>query len=255
MKTSVKRNLYYEIKEKVVEESFDGYRVNHNKRFVKVFGLDSTKAVRAKLIELLMERSRMHRDKFVAQIIYDEMAKMVVKSSGKVEHSDKSHDDQVFSMLMALYVWYFGHNVMQNFGIQKNVIQSDDMEDIEDMEGGIANETMETIDVDSADESVLADIQSQMEYITQASRFQLSSDFNKKLYDQEQRELDLAISTDPLFRKTYNEQYYNDANDTYRPLTKLPDELFTMDDDEYEQSRQEALHGNLYNTFDRLKLW
>lgn len=255
VKTSVKRNLYYEIKERPVEESFDGYRVNHIKKFVKVYGLDSTKSVRARLIDLLMERSRMHRDKFVARILYDEMSKMVVKPSGKVEHSDRSHDDQVFSMLMALYVWYFGHNVMQNFGIQKNVIQSDDMEDIEDMEGGIANETMEEIDLDSADENVMADIQAQMEYLSQANRFTLGSDFNRQLYEQEQNELNLAMSNDPLFRKTYNEQFHNDPNNTYRPLTQLPDEIFDMDDDEYEAARDKVFHGNLYGAFNNTKLW
>ena len=256
VKTSVKKNLYYEIKEKPVEERFDGYRVNSVKRLVKVYGLDSNKSVRAQLIDLLMERSRMHRDKFVAQILYDEMSMMVVKNSGKVEHSDRTHDDQVFSLLMALYVWYYGHNVMQNFGIQKNTIQSDDMEDIEDMEGGIANETMEYIDLDKADDATLADIESQLQYIKEASKAKLNSDFQQEMYQREQEELQLNMANDPLFRKAYQEQYHEDVDCNYHPLVQLPATLFDDEDDEAAMQELE-FHGNLYNTFmgNGTKLW
>ena len=248
VKTSVKKNLYYEIKEKAVEERFDGYRVNSVKKLVKVYGLDSNKSVRAQLIDLLMERSRLHRDKFVAQILYDEMSMMVVKNSGKVEHSDRTHDDQVFSLLMALYVWYYGHNVMQNFGIQKNTIQSDDMEDIEDMEGGIANETMEYIDIDKADDATMADVQAQLDYIRQASKDKLNADFQNEMYMKEQQELQLTMASDPLFRKTYQEQYHEDTDSNYFPLVELPQSLFDDDEDEAAQ-RELEFHGNLYGAF------
>jgi hypothetical protein len=95
-KTSVKKNLYWELKEKVVEEEFAGAFHNKHKRLLKVYGLDSTKAVRARLIEILMERVRYHKDKFIAPILHTEMQSMEVKKTGKVEHSDNSHDDNVF---------------------------------------------------------------------------------------------------------------------------------------------------------------
>jgi len=192
----------------------------------------------------------MHRDKFVAQILYDEMSKMVVKASGKVEHSDRSHDDQVFSMLMALYVWYFGHNIMQNFGIQKNTIQSDDLEDIEDMEGGIADETMEVIDIDQADDEMMADIQAQMEYIKEASKDKLQSQFQQETYDREQEELNMTLARDPLFRKAYQEQYHEDTDMLYRGLVRLPDNIFDDEFDEEEQvAKQVQFNGNLYGAF------
>ena len=125
VKTSVKNNLYWEIKDKVIEETFNGVRVEKRPRKVKVYGLDSTKNVRARLIEILMERVSYHKDKFVAGILLDEMKAMQVKKNGKVEHSDRSHDDQVFSYLMALYVWYDGHNLIENFGIRKSTIKTD----------------------------------------------------------------------------------------------------------------------------------
>ena len=55
VKTSVKKNLYWEIKDRVVEESYNGTRVQKQNRKVKVYGLDSTKSVRARLVEILME--------------------------------------------------------------------------------------------------------------------------------------------------------------------------------------------------------
>ena len=251
VKTSVKQNLYYEIKERPVEEKFDGYRVNRVNKFVKVFGLNSDKATRAQLIDLLVERSQVHRDKFVAEIIYNEMSKMVVKATGKVEHSDKSHDDQVFSLLMALYVWYFGHNIMENFGIQKNVIQSDDMEDIESIEGGIADQTMEYVDLDqNPDDRLQQELESQMQYIKEAGRFMLNSDFAKQLYDNDQEQINMQLANNPLFRKAYNEQYHSDIDANYRPLTRIPDEVFlTEDDDDYEQMRRQQFNGNLYDSF------
>ena len=62
VKTDIKKNLYYEIKEKVIEETFNGYRVNKNKARVKVYDLESTKSVRARLIEILYDRVAYHKD-------------------------------------------------------------------------------------------------------------------------------------------------------------------------------------------------
>lgn len=67
--------------------------MNKNHRRVRVYGLDSTKNVRARLIEILMERVMYHKDKFIAPILHEEMKAMQVKKNGKVEHSDQSHDE------------------------------------------------------------------------------------------------------------------------------------------------------------------
>lgn len=70
-----------------------------------------------------MER---HKDKFHSPVLLDELSKMVVKRNGKVEHSENSHDDLVFSLLMALYVWYEGKNLKENFHINKSSIKTED---------------------------------------------------------------------------------------------------------------------------------
>lgn len=147
-KTSVKKNLYWELKDKVIEETFNGTRMMRQAKKVRIYGLDSTKAVRARLIEILQERVMYHKDKFVAPILHTEMQSMEVKKSGKVEHSDHSHDDNVFSYLMAMYVWYDGQNLMENFHIRKSTIQTDEDKDVEEVEIENALEKKERLDYD-----------------------------------------------------------------------------------------------------------
>lgn len=124
--SSIKRNLYFEIKDKIIEESNDGYGVIHKKkRVTKVYGLNTDKRIRDNLIEILKDRVRLHKDKIAAYDLYDEIKSMEVKKNGKIEHSDNSHDDQVFSWLMALYVWYYGVNIRENFNIEKSSIKTE----------------------------------------------------------------------------------------------------------------------------------
>lgn len=126
----IKENLYYEIKERVMEETSDELgRPIRVKRKTKVYGLDSSKGSRDLLIEILRERMERHKDKMPSPTMYDELSKMVVKKNGKVEHSDNSHDDLVFSYLMALYVWYEGKYLKENFNIDKGVIKTEDSVD------------------------------------------------------------------------------------------------------------------------------
>lgn len=125
LESKVKKNLYYEIKDRVIEETNDGIRIVRKKQKTKVFGLDSSKNKRDLLIEILRERMELHKDKFVSSEIYKELKGLQVKRNGRVEHSETSHDDQIFSYLMALYVWYEGKNLKELFNIDKLAIQSD----------------------------------------------------------------------------------------------------------------------------------
>lgn len=124
--SSIKKNLYFEIKDKIIEETNDGYGIIHKKkRITKVYGLTTDKKIRDNLIEILKDRVRLHKDKIASKQIFEEIKGMEVKKNGKIEHSDNSHDDQVFSWLMALYVWYYGVNIRENFNIEKTSIKTD----------------------------------------------------------------------------------------------------------------------------------
>ena len=122
--SDIKRNLYYEIKDKVVEETYSGAHRTRKKTRTKVYGFNSTKEGRNLLIEILRWRMREHKDKFVAKRIYDELLGMEVKKNGFVEHSSKTHDDQIFSYLMAMYVWQEGINLSE-WHIEKGSLKTD----------------------------------------------------------------------------------------------------------------------------------
>lgn len=129
--TQVKKNLYYEIKDKVVEETTINGRLERKSRRIRVYGLQSTHDIRNQLIELLRERMSFHKDKFISPTIYKELTGLEVKKNGKVEHSDLTHDDQIFSYLMAMYVWYDGKNLRENFGLEKFGIRTEESVDDE----------------------------------------------------------------------------------------------------------------------------
>ena len=121
----LKRNIYYEIKDRVIEETFHGVHPQRKKIRTKIYGTDSSHGVRENLIDILKNRVKNHKDKIIAREIYNELKGMEVKKNGKVEHSNQTHDDLVFSYLMALYVWYEGVNLTE-WEIEKASLKTDD---------------------------------------------------------------------------------------------------------------------------------
>lgn len=260
VKTKVKKNLYFEIKDKIFEERPDSAgRVQKISSKVRVYGTDSTKNIRARLIEILYDRVNYHKDKFVSFHIHDELQTMEVKKNGKVEHAQGCHDDQVFSYLMALYVWYDGINLMENFGIKKNTIKTDQDVDIEPENSYELG--MEKVDLDQTivDKQVSDDVQvdKQLNYLKDAERYKLGYMYNNELYRQEQELMEYNLATDKLYRKAYQEKYHVDATEDQSlngtPYVQLPSSIFGMDDDEDDTRRlQKELHGNLYDIFTTL---
>jgi hypothetical protein len=146
MKTELRKNLYKELRERVTEERFSGMgKSTKTKSFQYVYGITSNKQLREEMMELLRERMELHKDKFVSQIIYDELAGLEVSARGKVDHSSNTHDDQIISMLLALYVWYYGQDLRSRYGINKKTLQTDQNVEIinEDIGSPQANITEE----------------------------------------------------------------------------------------------------------------
>lgn len=144
-KAGLTKNLYFEHKEKIIEEKFEGPgAIKKTKALVKVYGLDSTKNVRELLMEILRERMDNHKDKFVTRQLYDEFIGLEIKRNGKIEHSANTHDDLTFSYLMALYVWYEGKDLKEIFGITKQVLKTDD--NVDDIIFDVGAETVEIYD-------------------------------------------------------------------------------------------------------------
>lgn len=245
-KTSVKKNLYYEIKDKVIEEAFNGVRSVKKTEKVRVYGTDSNREVRARLIEILYDRVALHKDKFIAPILHHELESMEVKKSGKVEHAQNAHDDQVFSYLMALRVWYDGIDIAERYGIQKNTIKTDEDVDIEALSIEEADGGLQKVDVESmaADSVINPELEEQLDYIRQASTYRLGRQFENDQYESDQECLRQLLSTDKNARKAYAKQNHLDfdepsiggiLNGSSGGFVELPDSIFgnteLMDDD------------------------
>ena len=255
IKTDIKRNLYYEIKDKVLEERSNGIRTVRNAVKVKVYGLNSTKDIRARLIELLYERVNYHKDKFVSRVIFEEMQAMEVKKNGKVEHSSNSHDDQVFSYLMAIYVWYDGQDLMERYGIMKNNIKTD--EDIEEVITSLEDleETTEIIMQDVLDEETEKQLA-----IINSKKVMLQSDFQKQQHAKDNeclnRLLELNKPAKEAYIKKYNinadERSINVINNSNFTGTNIPDSVFINFNDDIEEQEYSIYQGNLSEQFKNL---
>lgn len=229
--SKIKRNLYFEIKEKVIEERQEASHIYKTKKKMKVYGLDSTKKTRELLIELLGERMQYHKDKFVSPYILAELKGLEVKKSGKIDHSVNTHDDQIFSMLMGLYVWYYGKNITENFGIRKSTIKTDEELDEEIMDLSGATEFIGTYVEDfyiEDENSVKAQTNKFLKEAQQAMG-KTYAQFEAERAAQEQALLEKYLST-RVGREAYartNHLDLNDLNERYaNGLFTLPAEVF-----------------------------
>ena len=255
VKTDIKKNLYYEIKDKVLEERSNGIRTIRNSVKVKVYGLNSTKEKRARLIELLYERVNYHKDKFVAKPIFEEMQAMEVKKNGKVEHSSNSHDDQVFSYLMAIYVWYDGQDLMERYGIMKNSIKTD--EDIEEVITDLESESNTEVVLD--DEDVYDEETKQQLEVLSSTKIILSSDFEKMQHEKDLECLNRLMEFRPA-KEAYIKKYNIDANEASLNLVSdigsnrktIPDQMFLDFNDDFGEQEYDIYAGNLAEEFKNL---
>ena len=226
IKMGIKRNLYYEIKDVVVEERQDGVHAYKQKVRKKVYGTNSDHRVRQVLIDILLERVENHKDKIISPIIYEELLGMEIKRNGKVEHSNSTHDDQVFSMLLALYVWYEGVNLMERFGIKKTSIRTD--EDIDEEIYGEAQDTVEILDTFSEQTDLEKDIQMSLDEAIKAGGIQLKEFLDKRR--EEENAIYNALLQTPLGQKAYRDTYNIpdgvELNLGNGQLTNLPDSVF-----------------------------
>jgi hypothetical protein len=203
IKLGLRNNLYYEIKDVEVEEKQDGIHSYKQKVRTKVYGLNSTKSVRKNLIDLLIERVENHKDKFMSPIIYNELLGMEIKRNGKVEHSDSTHDDQIFGLLMALYVWYEGTNLAERYGIKKTTIKTDDeVDEIVDYFDG----TVEVVGVFNTNTNeVSEEIEKDLADAQRARGIDIDEFLNRRR-EEEQEQLRQLFNT-PLGEKAYRSYY------------------------------------------------
>lgn len=219
IKMGLKKNLYYEVKDIVVEERQDGVHAYKQKVRTKVYGLTSTKAIRQLLIDILLERVENHKDKIISPIIYNELLGMEIKRNGKIEHSASTHDDQVFSMLMALYMWYEGVNMGERFGMKKTSIKTDD--EIDEQIDYYNDDTIEIVGSFNQEDELTEQIEHDLNAAIAAGGTPMQQ-FLDDRRAKEKAQFEALVQT-PLgeraYRQTYNipndipmSNYFNEAN-------------------------------------------
>lgn len=249
--TSIKSNLFYSIKDKIVEERMMGAQVVRKKQKTKIYGSDSTHEQREKLMDILRNRVEFHKDKIISKTIYDELCGLEVKKNGRIEHSTNTHDDQVFSWLWALYIYYEGGDLVNNWGIQRRTLRTDaDLEeavyDIEDPKENIALDLSETY--------MEEEVESQLRYMDQAPGKMMYADWLKSQYENDMRAMKKILSTKEG-RKAYAEYYHvpieslEDENEAFR----IPDEVFlSFNKDDSDLAMEQVDRGNLFDIYSRL---
>lgn len=204
-KPDIRPNLYYEIKEVVTEERYDGMHTVRSKQVKRQYGYNETKENRNLLMEILTQRMQYHKDKFISEIIYYELTQLEVKKSGRIEHASNGHDDTIFSYLLALYVWYEGKNLMENWHIKKFELKTDSEFDEESdsilMYGSDLKDLSEDL---VSDEEYNDIISSQMEFIKNTVKV---GDLRNIQQEEDNIQLELSLQTDPLFRKAYCKKF------------------------------------------------
>lgn len=245
VKSKIKKNLYFEVKDRVIEERFNGVKRAQKTVKKKVFGFDETRDSRQLLMEILKERMEKHKAKFISPIIFNELTTLEVKRNGRIEHADNAHDDQIFSYLLALYVWYEGKDLMQNFGLDKGTIYTD----ATDEEYFGLEETYRNIveDIEIEDDEELKD---QLNFLSSDKSISF-----KEWQDQEflkDKEVLNNLLRNKVTRKAYARQNHMDEEslNNEHAFTTLPNSAFYVMDLNEDQDNRSDLQKEFDNIID-----
>ena len=225
VKSKIKRNLYFEIKDRVTEERFNGVKVIRKTQKTKVFGLDETKQTRDVLMEILRDRMDHHKAKFISPILFNELTTLEVKKNGRIEHASNAHDDQVFSYLMALYVWYEGKNLMENFGLDKGTLYTDNNDETYLGLEETYKDIVEELEVEED-----SDLNLELEYLKNASSISFK-EWQEREMAQDQVALQQMLRNKRA-REAWAKKNHMDLDSINQDhtWTTLPNEIFIIDD-------------------------
>ena len=242
IKTKIKRNLYYEIKDRVLEEKTNGLTIQKVTKKVKVYGFDETKQSRELLMGILRDRMENHKAKFISPIIYNELCTLEVKKNGRIEHSANGHDDQIFSYLLALYIWYEGKDLMERYGLQKSTVMTDKDATVE---FGIEENTVNMSDSMSIDEEITDEINN---YFKQNKSMSYSQWRDSQFI--ENQKADQELRNNPRTRKAWYQYNHLEDNGEDSVLYTIPNEVF---DSFYDQEVRENELKKQYDAISNIR--
>lgn len=231
--TKIKRNLYYEIKDRVIEERVGyGGSINKVKQKTKCYGFDNTKDSRNLLMDILRNRMLYHKDKFISPIIYNELEGLVVTKNGRIDHSANTHDDQVFSYLLALYMWYYGKNMKENWGLDKQELKTDQEleEALDDDIYGSEYNIMKDLGLMESEGAEI--IQSQLDKLDKSKLYE---EWRTSEYQKDQEAIQTLIRSNPRALKAYAQANAIDPNELSKEINNgqyiIPATVFTQFND------------------------
>ena len=146
---------------------------------------------------------------------------MEVKKNGRIEHADNFHDVQIFSYLMALYVWYSGEHLMERYGLQKGTLYTDD-EGIDETFG--IEEDYVDITEEMNTESEMVD--EQLKYL-KSDKTILYGQWEEQQRAQDEMALRQLLST-KIGRRAYARKYSMSEDDLNQAneMVTIPDSVF-----------------------------
>jgi hypothetical protein len=199
-------------------------------------------------MEILRERMRYHKDKFVSRRLYDELCELEVKKNGRIEHTSNGHDDQVFSYLLALYVWYEGKDLMTRFGIEKGTIKTED--DFDSDEILYDNNVMTDVTKEIVEDN--EEVAKQLNVLN-SNKAMSQSEFAKQQQQQSIQAMNDLLQSNPLAMREYCERYHADPKDINPSvLYSIPDSTFNSFYDDSDDIKIDPLQ-NEYNNIVNLR--
>lgn len=125
----IRSNLYFDKSKDLQEE-----RMRENETIESMlkkqaqiktyYGVYTERDSRDDMMSILARHVNEYKDKFITHNVIRDLSRLVRTRSGKVEAGSGFHDDSIMSYLIALYVYYYGNNLVA-FGIVKGLQDAD----------------------------------------------------------------------------------------------------------------------------------
>jgi hypothetical protein len=250
VQSPIKRNLYFEIKDKVIDERNDGAgHITRTKQRVKQFGLYNTEEVRLDIMDLLMNRVQNFPHLISSKLILKELEGLERKGD-KIDHSTNTHDDTIFGYMLALYPLYYGKNIKENWNIDLARFKTIDSCDDEMFDPELDEHKDYIVEKLANLENDL--IKQQMQYLA-TDKSKLYNDYFAEERRKDEEALKRLLNT-KLGRKAYMETYHSTETDlkyNYGEIQNIPDDVFlnfykTEDQIAEEKRQYDKERRNLY---------
>ena len=249
VKSNIKRNLFFTIKDRVVEEQVINGITHRRQQKVKVYGFDSSKSGRAELFELVNDRVEYHKDKVIDPRIHEELCALKMDVKGRIDHPVGGHDDLVIAWALALWVLYRGGDIANEFGITRHMIKTDAEIDEEiyevNTDAEIISDKLEIVDNE-------AEVDEQLKILSSAPGNKSFEEWRQEEFAREQQAMEKILAT-KAGREAYMRAYNVDEEDIDADtMTRIPDSVFTDFYNDDNQAEQSMGRGNLYDAFMRV---